>query len=122
MKDENVKTGDVFLAHNKYMYPPKEKFHLCINKSMYFLINTRPSAFNCVITPEDCSFLKYESYINCGTIRFEPIKDFKIIKKEQLSERAISALIKKVICVPTLLDSQKNIIISDLQKVLENNK
>ena len=118
MKNKEVETGDVFLAHNKYMNPPKEKFHLCINEKMYFLINTKPAFFNCVITPADCSFLKYDSYINCGTIRQEPIKDFNIIKKEQLSQRAILELIKKVECTPTLLKSQKLTIITDLKKVL----
>ncbi len=118
MKVTKPKTGDVFLAHNKYMNPPKNKFHLCINEKMYFLINTKESAFNCVITPQDCSFLSYPSYINCGSIRIEPIKDFNIIKKEQLSKDAIIRLIEKVKYVPTLLDSYKKEVIAELEKCL----
>lgn len=120
--NNKVNPGDVFLAHNKYMYPPKDKFHLCINEKMYFLINTKPAIYSYIITPEDCSFLTHDSHINCGSIRIEPIKHFNIIKKEQLSKRALLGLIKKVECVPTLTKNQKEIVISELQQVLIDKK
>ena len=113
-----VETGDVFLSHNKYMNPPKMKYHLCINEKMYFLINTKPHFFNCIITPEDCSLLEYDSYIDCGTMRTEPTKEFKVIKKEQLSKKGIKNLIEKVEICPTLTKIQKEIVLSDLNKCL----
>ncbi len=118
MEKDKVKSGDVFLAHNKYMHPPKEKFHLCINERMYFLINTKPHTFNSLITPDDCSFLTHDSYINCGIIRCEPIKEFKIIKKEQLSQAALRRLIEKIEIVPTLTPIQIKEVITDLKKCL----
>ena len=114
----NVETGEIFLSHNKYMNPPKEKFHLCINDKMYLLINSKPCGFNCAITPEDCSLLKHISYINCISIRIEPIKEFKIIKKEQLSSEAILRLIEKINYSPSLTTFQKETVISELQNCL----
>lgn len=121
-KISNIKSGEVFKAHNKYMNPPKDKYHLCINEKMYFIINTKAHNFNCEISPEDCGILKYNCYINCETIRIEPIKEFIVIKKEELSTNAILRLIEKLKCTPTLTPLQKNKVISDLQSCIEKRK
>lgn len=118
MKNNNVKTGVVFLAHNKYMKPPKNKFHLCINEKMYFIINSKPHDFNCEIYQEDCSFLTHTSYIDCTSIRIEPIREFEIIKAEDLSAEAIDRLIAKLEIVPTIPPIQKNVAINHLKECL----
>ena len=114
-----VNTGEVFLAHNKYMKPPKPKFHLCVSKDKYFLINTKPGHYNQLITPNDCSFLEYNSYLNLTTVRTEPIKDFKVIKKEQLSKCCIEKIILKLMIVPSIPPIQKNEIINLLESCLK---
>ncbi len=119
VKRSKIEAGDVFKSHNKYMNPPKDKFHLCVNDEMYFIINTKAHSFNCEISPEDCNILKYSCYIDCGTIRIEPIKEFTIIEKEQLSTKAILRLIEKLKCTPTLTTIQRNKVISNLQTCLE---
>ena len=45
-KISKVEAGEVFKSHNKYMNPPKDKFHLCINEKMYLIINTKAHNFN----------------------------------------------------------------------------
>lgn len=118
-KLSKVEPGEVFLAHNKYMNPPKDKFHLCINERMYLLINTKAHAFNCEVSPEDCSLLSYKCYINCSNIRIEPIKEFKIIKKEQLSIQALLRLLEKIKCTPTLSPIQQNLVIRELENCIK---
>lgn len=120
VKQSKIEAGEIFKSHNRYMNPPKEKFHLCINDKMYFVINTKAHSFNCEISPEDCSILKYNCYIDCGTIRIEPIKEFTVIAKEQLSTKAILRLIEKLKCTPTLTTIQRAKVISDLQTCLGN--
>ena len=118
-KKDFPKTGEVFKAYNKYMNPPKEKFHLCINEKMYLLINSKSYGFSCEITPEDCSLLTHNSYINCVSIRTEPIKEFKILYKEQLSTDAISRLIERIKCSPGLSLIQRNMVIHELEKCIK---
>lgn len=100
------------------MTPPKTKFHLCINQNLYFIINTKAHNYNCEITPNDCSLLSYASYIDCGLVMSEPISNFKIIKKEELSKSAIGRLIEKVKCCPVLIPVQAKKVIEELEKVL----
>lgn len=114
----DVKTGEVFLAHNKYMNPPKPKFHLCISKDKYFLINTKAGYYNQLITPNDCSLLHYDSYLNLTTVRTEPIRDLKIIKKEELSRCCIERIIEKLKIVPSIPPIQKKEIIENLKTCL----
>lgn len=118
MKNKDIKTGEVFLAHNKYMHNPKNKFHICINEKMYLLINSKPSTFNCEITIEECTFLTHKSYINCTVIRTEPIKEFNIIKKEELPLAVIERIIKKIEVVPTISPIQKKQALKDLKECL----
>lgn len=118
MSKHSVKTGDIFLAHNKYMNPPKPKFHLCINEKMYLIINSKSHDFNCEIFPDDCSLLEHLSYIDCTSIRIEPIKEFKIIKVEEISTNALKRLIQKLQVVPTIPNIQKNNAIKDLEACL----
>lgn len=118
-KNDKPETGEVFKAYNKYMVPPKEKFHLCINERMYLLINSKPYGFTCEITPNDCSLLDHTSYINCVSIRIEPIKEFEIIKKEQLSSEAILRLIERINYSPSLTTFQKETVVSELQNCLK---
>lgn len=118
-KITKIKSGEVFKSHNKYMNPPKEKYHLCINDTMYFIINTKAHSFNCEISPKDCSILKYNCYIDCGTIRIEPIKEFIVIEKEQLSTEAILRLIEKLKCTPTLTTIQRENVVTILQSCIE---
>jgi hypothetical protein len=113
-----VNTGEVFLAHNKYMKPPKPKFHLCVSKNKYFLINKKPGDYTYLITPNDCSLLHYNSYLNLTTVRTEPIKDFKIIKKEELSKCCLEKIIEKLKIIPSILPIQKNEIIEALKACL----
>lgn len=120
MTKEKVNTGDVFLAHNKYMKPPKLKYHLCISKNMYFLINSKPHEFNCEITPKDCPLLEHNSYINCTVVRTEPLKEFIVIKKEELSNDALKRLITKIKYVPTITPIQKKFVLKELQICVEN--
>jgi len=114
----DVKTGDVFLAHNKYMRPPKPKFHLCICKDKYFLINTKASHYNQLVTPNDCSLLDHNSYLNLTTVRTEPLRDFKIIQKEELSKCCIEQIIKKLEISVSIPPIQKNEIIEILKTCL----
>ena len=116
---QDVKTGDVFYAYNKYMLPkPKVKYHLCVSKNKYFLINTKRGFYTQEITPEDCSIIQYTCYVNLTTVRTEPIKDFKIIKKEELSKSYIKILIEKIKIIPSIPDIQKNEILSEFYKCL----
>lgn len=117
-KNKKVETGEVFLAHNKYMHNPKNKFHICINEKMYLLINSRPSTFNCEITIDECSFLTHTSYINCTVIRTEPINEFQIIKKEELPLVVIERIIQKIEVVPTISPIQKKQALKDLNECL----
>ena len=94
------------------------KLYLCIGENMYFIINTDPCSWNYIISAKDCSILKYDSYLNCGSLRSEPIRDFEIIKKEQLPKHCIEAIIDKVRIVPTLPPYQKRDIIASLESVL----
>lgn len=117
-KKVKPETGEVFKAYNKYMDPPKEKFHLCINEKMYLLINSKPYGFTCEISPQDCSLLDHTSYINCVSIRTEPIKEFEILYKEQLSTGAILKLIDKIKCSPGLSKIQRDRVIPELENCL----
>lgn len=118
-KNDRPEAGEVFKAYNKYMVPPKEKFHLCINERMYLLINSKPYGFTCEITPNDCSLLDHTSYINCVSIRIEPIKEFEILYKEQLSSTAISRLIERIKCSPGLSLIQRNMVVQELENCLK---
>ena len=92
---------------------------MCINYTIYFIINTKAHSFNCEISPKDCSILKYNCYIDCGTIRIEPIKEFIVIEKEQLSTEAILRLIEKLKCTPTLTTIQRENVVTILQSCIE---
>ena len=112
-------TGEVFKAFNKYMTPPKLKYHLCINDEMYLIINTKEARFSCQISPADCSLLTHVCYINCATVRTEIVNNFNIIAKEQLSQNALKVLYERIKLSFSITQNQKNIILKELSKVIK---
>lgn len=106
-----VEIGEIFYAFNKDMHKPKTKYHLCLGEKYYFVINTQSHTYDLEITPEDCPLLSYNSYIKCDQLFVEPIENFTIIRKEELSINALNLLIEKVKLSPTLTGMQiKNIV------------
>lgn len=117
---KEVKTGDVFYAFNEDMKTPKVKYHLCLNDHFYFIINTKSHNYDLKISPNDCSILKYDCYIQCDQLFIAPIESFKIIKVADLSSNAIKILIEKVKLSPTLTGIQIKEIVGELEKCLED--
>lgn len=118
IEDKELSTGDVFLAFNKSMTPPKMKYHLVIDERMSFLVNTKPSEYSCKVTPADCSIFTHECYIDCSRIRLEPYSKFEIVKVSELSEGAIIRLIEKVRCSIGLTPIQIRKVVEQLEKVI----
>ena len=120
MNKQKIKTGEVFKAFNKFMTPPKIKYHVCINSKIYLMINSKESLYSCPLTPKDCSILTKECYIDCTRIKNDqPLKDFEIIQIAELSARALKELFERIKISPVLSQIQKDVILSELAKVIK---
>ena len=72
-----------------------------------------------MINPKDCCMLTKECYIKCDQLFSVPIKNFKIIKSEQLSSEVLIRLIQKVKLSPTLTGIQIKKIVLELENCLK---
>lgn len=120
----SINPGEIFLAFNPCMNPPKNKYHICINNKTYLLVNTKPARhFNLEIKKEECSILKYDSNINCANPMTSPIISyFEPLEKVELSSSIlakISNTIKVATTIPPILQKE---IVTDLTKIIEAKK
>jgi len=115
-----VKEGEIFKAYNSHMTPPKIKYHLCIDKDRFFIINSKPrtQGFNFKISPEDCSILTKECFIHYCNMIHRPLENFTIIDKSELNKKVLYKLIEHIKVVPTFTESRKKEIINSLEKAL----
>jgi len=115
-----VNSGDVFKTFNDDMTPPKPKFHLCINKNRFFIINSEPRKNSCnfKLSKNDCKILTKECYIDYGRPFCRSIEDFNIIQVSELSKTALKGLIEYIKLAPTLTPILIKEILKDLENVL----
>jgi len=66
-----IEVMEIVAIQNEEIYPPKEKYHVCVYQNWFFLINSyarkiyRP---HLKIRQTDYRFLRQDSYISCSRI------------------------------------------------------
>lgn len=115
-----VRSGDVFKTFNDDMTPPKLKFHLCINKDKFFIINSDPRKYsaNFKLSKNDCEILTKDCYIDYGCPICRPLNHFRIIQASELSKKVLKDLIENIKVSPKLTSVQIKEIVKDLENVL----
>ncbi len=67
-----IEVGNVYIALNDQIYPPKKKLSLCVcnRRNWFFLINSENrSIYDCMaVNKSDNTFLKYDSYVSCSRV------------------------------------------------------
>lgn len=115
----DIRSGEAFKTHTNATNPPKTKIHICINEYCYLWINSKDNyPFSLPIRKSDCSVLDYDSYICCSNVLSGYDKSYKIIAKEELSDKIIKDLIDYISVIPTLTQDKINLIINSLEEVL----
>ena len=92
--------GDIYAILCSYINPNHEKYSICINqeRALFFWINTDPrfsrQKAQLLITTNDISVLKHDSYIDTGQLFTFPPDDLKTARHlEQLTKRVRNMII-----------------------------
>jgi hypothetical protein len=112
-----IEVMEIVAIQNKEIYPPKEKYHVCVYQNWFFLINSHARKIyrpHLKIRQTDYRFLRQDSYISCSRI-FEYATIDNDRKLGVLSKSTAQEII-------ATLDSARTLTPEQIDRILESLK
>jgi hypothetical protein len=111
-----IEVMEIVAIQNDEIYPPKEKYNVCIYPDWYFVINSNDRKIyrpNLKIQQAGYPFLRQDSYICCSRVfAYDAINTYR--KLGVLSKQTAQEIIETVDSVRTLTSEQIDCIKSSL--------
>lgn len=103
-----IEVMDIVAIQNNEIYPPKEKYNICIHPGWFFVINSNDRKIyrpNLKIRQADYPFLRQDSYICCSRVfEYDTIDRYR--KLGVLSKQTVQEIIEILDSARTLTPEQ----------------